>query len=260
MRRTSVGSGKASCIPGKAEGPESEPEPEALSPCHRSGRMLIMILQQLITMGRQANPVVGKHFTRGNKIDDASNRYQWNCKQCGEHFPKGRIDTLYNHLTAQCPALSLQEKTSVTLQIHELNLAANAANSVKKKARSENANKASATSPAPDERDFSALNVLAEASHQVVATQYGYPPSFTTGDDPGSQSMVLDPALEDGTFSGTSFCGVVAARPSGENGELLYRLLASSRTDVFQYFHHLVPLVLVYLWLTTHFFIQLTHR
>lgn len=50
-------------------------------------------------MGRKPNPLILQHFHRGPKLTDASNRYEFTCKACGAHFPKGRTDNLVSHLT-----------------------------------------------------------------------------------------------------------------------------------------------------------------
>lgn len=36
-------------------------------------------------MGRRPNAIVGDYFIRGQKLEDASNRYEHDCKKCGEH-------------------------------------------------------------------------------------------------------------------------------------------------------------------------------
>jgi len=35
-------------------------------------------------MGRRQNPAIEAYFERGQKLDDASNRYQQTCRKCGE--------------------------------------------------------------------------------------------------------------------------------------------------------------------------------
>ncbi|KAJ4296653.1 hypothetical protein N0V90_006701 [Kalmusia sp. IMI 367209] len=71
-------------------------------------------------MGRRPNQLILEFFERGPKLEDASNRYQHTCKSCGEKFPKGRIDSLTNHLVKKCPALPLRDRQRALLQIHEL--------------------------------------------------------------------------------------------------------------------------------------------
>jgi hypothetical protein len=61
-----------------------------------------------------------QHFERGAKLPDSSNRYQHTCKACGEKFPKGRIDSLTNHLVKKCPALSLEDRQKALLELNNL--------------------------------------------------------------------------------------------------------------------------------------------
>jgi hypothetical protein len=155
-------------------------------------------------MGRKPNPIVSKYFTRGAKIEDASNRYQYTCKQCGERFPKGRIDSLYTHITKKCTALSFQAKKDLVLQIHDQALAADAASATKNKSTVEK-------TETSHQQNTNSLDVLAEASQQhSYPTPYPasyplpYPPTFTVRDSNGNRkSIVLDPALENETFSST---------------------------------------------------------
>ncbi|KAF1840706.1 uncharacterized protein K460DRAFT_346889 [Cucurbitaria berberidis CBS 394.84] len=76
-------------------------------------------------MGRRPNQLILEYFERGPKLEDASNRYQHTCKSCGERFPKGRIDSLTNHLVKKCPALPLRDRQRALLQFHELPLPEN---------------------------------------------------------------------------------------------------------------------------------------
>jgi hypothetical protein len=71
-------------------------------------------------MGRKPNQLILEFFDRGQKLDDASNRYQHTCKACGERFPKGRIDSLTTHLVKKCPAIALRDRQRALLQLHEL--------------------------------------------------------------------------------------------------------------------------------------------
>jgi hypothetical protein len=146
-------------------------------------------------MGRNANPIILKHYTRGNKIDNSSNRYQWTCKHCGEHFAKGRTDGLYNHISKKCTALSMAEKSNLALQILELGLAAQAANAKRRKGRSADTKESDeALSISPE--GFNRLNMLAEVSRQAVESQHGGPSRFISGDNVAHKALVLDPALE----------------------------------------------------------------
>ncbi|GAW16475.1 hypothetical protein ANO14919_059040 [Xylariales sp. No.14919] len=69
-------------------------------------------------MGRRPNPLILEFFERGAKLNDNSNRYHHRCKACGEDFPKGRIDSLTNHLTKKCPAISEAERINACLALH----------------------------------------------------------------------------------------------------------------------------------------------
>ncbi|KAI9700192.1 MAG: hypothetical protein M1820_006860 [Bogoriella megaspora] len=117
-------------------------------------------------MGRKPNPIINEYFFRGEKLDDASNRYQHTCKSCGERFPKGRIDTLINHLVKRCPCLSVQQRSEISLRAHEIPKSTNAS--------------PKSTAPTADPQDgivnggyapaatheMSALETLAEVSRQ----------------------------------------------------------------------------------------------
>ncbi|KAI2621131.1 hypothetical protein GGR54DRAFT_89836 [Hypoxylon sp. NC1633] len=72
-------------------------------------------------MGRKPNPLILEFFERGAKLDDNSNRYHHRCKSCGEDFPKGRIDSLTNHLTKKCPAISEADRINACLALHGIN-------------------------------------------------------------------------------------------------------------------------------------------
>ncbi|KAF2460891.1 hypothetical protein BDY21DRAFT_134317 [Lineolata rhizophorae] len=71
-------------------------------------------------MGRKPNQLILEFFERGPKLEDNSNRYQHTCRSCGEKFPKGRIDSLTNHLVKKCPALPMRDRQRAILQFHEL--------------------------------------------------------------------------------------------------------------------------------------------
>ena len=77
-------------------------------------------------MGRKPNPLILEYFERGQKLEDASNRYQHTCKACGEKFPKGRIDSLMGHLTNKCPAIRLRDKQHASRHLQDLRVASGA--------------------------------------------------------------------------------------------------------------------------------------
>lgn len=74
-------------------------------------------------MGRRPNPLILEFFERGAKLNDNSNRYHHRCKACGEDFPKGRIDSLTNHLTKKCPAISEADRINACLSLHGISSA-----------------------------------------------------------------------------------------------------------------------------------------
>ncbi|KAL9018328.1 MAG: hypothetical protein Q9185_004361 [Variospora sp. 1 TL-2023] len=79
-------------------------------------------------MGRRPNQRVLEYFDRGARLEDNSNRYEHTCKACGEHFPKGRIETLIAHIERNCPSITRHDvvlepspaavSTSPTLHVH----------------------------------------------------------------------------------------------------------------------------------------------
>lgn len=67
-------------------------------------------------MGRKQNPLIVEFFVRGEKLDNASNRYKHTCKSCHQEYPKGRVDALLLHLT-RCVAINSEERQRI---LHEL--------------------------------------------------------------------------------------------------------------------------------------------
>ncbi|KAI1657535.1 hypothetical protein F4813DRAFT_80118 [Daldinia decipiens] len=76
-------------------------------------------------MGRKPNPIILEFFERGAKLNDNSNRYHHTCKACGEDFPKGRIDSLTNHLTKKCPAIPEADRAHACLTLHGISNSSN---------------------------------------------------------------------------------------------------------------------------------------
>ncbi|KAF2496347.1 hypothetical protein BU16DRAFT_509318 [Lophium mytilinum] len=116
-------------------------------------------------MGRKPNPLILEFFNRGAKLEDASNRYQHTCKACGENFPKGRIDSLTNHLVKKCPAITMRDRRRAILQFHELPDDGNMAPTT----TSPNQHQGGQTMNlpfAPKQGAMSALETLAEVSRQ----------------------------------------------------------------------------------------------
>ncbi|KAI9928802.1 hypothetical protein ASPWEDRAFT_168775 [Aspergillus wentii DTO 134E9] len=150
-------------------------------------------------MGRKPNQLILEFFIRGQKLEDASNRYQHTCKACGEKFPKGRIDSLTNHLVKKCQAIPLRDRQRVLLRLHELpDLADGDQN------KDPNANKGKSVDlPFTTRQNFDGLNVLAEASRQVGASdQTKRGPAYTQSVTVGGKTVVVDPALEAEGFQG----------------------------------------------------------
>lgn len=172
-------------------------------------------------MGRKPNQLILEFFIRGQKLEDASNRYQHTCKACGEKFPKGRIDSLTNHLVKKCQAIPLRDRQRVLLRLHELpDLADGDLNKDPNVAR---AGKGKAGDlPFTTRQNFDGLNVLAEASRQVGASDQGGKrgggnnggnnnnnnnnnnggPAYTQSVTVGGKTVVVDPALEAEGFQG----------------------------------------------------------
>ncbi|KAL8986649.1 MAG: hypothetical protein Q9177_004071, partial [Variospora cf. flavescens] len=79
-------------------------------------------------MGRRPNQRVLEYFDRGARLENNSNRYEHTCKACGDHFPKGRIETLISHIERKCPCITRHDvvsepspaaiSTSPTLHVH----------------------------------------------------------------------------------------------------------------------------------------------
>lgn len=145
-------------------------------------------------MGRKPNQLILEFFIRGPKLEDSSNRYQHTCKACGEKFPKGRIDSLTNHLVKKCQAIPLRDRQRVLLRLHELpDLTEGDAN----KDPSTPGGKGKSADGSFTRPNFDGLNVLAEASRQVGAsepTKRG--PQYTQSVTVGGKTVVVDPALE----------------------------------------------------------------
>ena len=133
---------------------------------------------QIATMGRKPNQVIASYFHRGPKLADNSNRYPHTCKLCGEDFPKGRIDSLTNHITkpGKCPAISEHARIQACLALHSIPNPAAIQRKQAARAAGENggppgagAGAGAANMPA----NWSALEALAEASRRVNMSEKG---------------------------------------------------------------------------------------
>lgn len=181
-------------------------------------------------MGRKPNQLILEFFIRGQKLEDASNRYQHTCKACGEKFPKGRIDSLTNHLVKKCQAIPLRDRQRVLLRLHELpDLAEGDPNKDPTVARTGKGKNGGDVSFTTQRQNFDGLNVLAEASRQVGASDQGKrggnrnnnnnsgssnssnnnntendngAPAYTQSVTVGGKTVVVDPALEAEGFQG----------------------------------------------------------
>lgn len=122
-------------------------------------------------MGRKPNPTILEYFERGPKLNDNSNRYPHTCKQCGEIFPKGRIDSLMTHITKKCPAISDSERMRACLEFSGITHARSAAERHQQAQAAQAAAQLNASQvEAPNAvspQGWSALETLAEASRQV---------------------------------------------------------------------------------------------
>lgn len=153
-------------------------------------------------MGRKPNQLILEFFHRGPKLEDASNRYQHTCKACGEIFPKGRIDSLTNHLVKKCQAIPLRDRQRVLLRLHELPDLTDVDSN--KDSPSGNKGK-SGEGGFPNRPNFDGLNVLAEASRQVGASDVSKRgPGYTQSVTAGGKTVIVDPALEAEGFQGQS--------------------------------------------------------
>lgn len=155
-------------------------------------------------MGRKPNTLITEFFHRGEKLPDSSNRYEHTCKLCGEKFLKGRPDTLINHITKICPAISTADRDRVAY------LSGAAANRYRDKGAVRNSQPApsSNTAAVGDQArgkraanfqngpSLNGLNVLAEASRRVGASNEGHIQDRILELSAAERDMVVDPALE----------------------------------------------------------------
>ncbi|KAB5540421.1 hypothetical protein GE09DRAFT_1176034 [Coniochaeta sp. 2T2.1] len=122
-------------------------------------------------MGRRPNSLILQYFERGPKLADASNRYPHTCKLCGENFPKGRIDSLTNHLTKKCPAISDHDRLNACLTLHGIQHPASRGHKGKQEQQVAEANSPPVDLPMLPQRDWTALETLAEVSRQIEASE-----------------------------------------------------------------------------------------
>jgi hypothetical protein len=173
-----------------AEPPPSPPKRLTARQKHFSNYHRVELVDFWPSMGRRPNQLILEYFERGAKLEDASNRYQHTCKACGEkvcspacgecrnevtdriadrvQFPKGRIDSLTNHLVKRCPALPMQDRQRALLQMHELpipdNMAQTASTNTPGQSQMQHGQKMNL--PFAPSKQLSALETLAEVSRQ----------------------------------------------------------------------------------------------
>ncbi|SLM33807.1 hypothetical protein LPUS_02387 [Lasallia pustulata] len=143
-------------------------------------------------MGRKPNPLILEFFERGPKLDDASNRYQHTCKACGEVFPKGRTDSLNNHLTKKCQAIPLRDRQRAALQIHELPDILDSFHNTNHRANEGLKNGGAVDLPFAGSRRLTGLDALAEASRRFAKDVT--PGNSRTG---AVDDSAIDPSLRD---------------------------------------------------------------
>ena len=122
-------------------------------------------------MGRKPNQLIVEFFDRGQKLDDTSNRYAYDCKLCGEHFPKGRNDTLKTHISKKCMAMDQVTRVRVLRRLHDLpdlNVGYHGGSTEDTEYTSLNAQQNGYAMQLPTEnQSFDNLEILAEASRRI---------------------------------------------------------------------------------------------
>ncbi|KAH8172895.1 hypothetical protein LIA77_07150 [Sarocladium implicatum] len=145
-------------------------------------------------MGRKPNPLILEYFVRGPKLNDNSNRYPHTCKQCGENFPKGRIDSLTTHITKKCPAISDSDRMRACLELHGLSTARAAAAERNSLMNGQINSAQAAVNALP--QGWSALETLAEASRQVDLNENNRVPKGSAEEAQASIPVVEEPHHE----------------------------------------------------------------
>ncbi|KAK3936765.1 hypothetical protein QBC46DRAFT_269037 [Diplogelasinospora grovesii] len=121
-------------------------------------------------MGRRPNALILQYFERGPKLQDQSNRYPHTCKACGEHFPRGRLDSLTTHLTKKCPAIGESDRVNALLALS--GMGGHASQRMQHSPQAQGPPNDSQLVELPmmqhdQQRDWTALGVLAEVSRQI---------------------------------------------------------------------------------------------
>ncbi|TAQ90238.1 hypothetical protein B7494_g1409 [Chlorociboria aeruginascens] len=118
-------------------------------------------------MGRKQNA----NFTRGAKLNDSSNRYEHTCKSCAEKFPKGRNDSLLNHLIHKCPSMSQANRQQIMLAYKTLSADANDGGTPGQHGEVQLNGPTVALPINAGAGSWTALHALAEASRQVEVSE-----------------------------------------------------------------------------------------
>ncbi|KAF8857907.1 hypothetical protein BDZ45DRAFT_623103 [Acephala macrosclerotiorum] len=141
-------------------------------------------------MGRKPNTVVIQYFQRGPKLNDSSNRYEHTCKACGQHFPKGRIDSMQAHLLKQCTAISPMDRQKALI-------AWNASNTDGSQMHDGQIQLHGPTVDLPiAPRNWTPLETLAEASRQIGLSEKHVGPSGSKNGSGGRSSEPRADKLE----------------------------------------------------------------
>ncbi|KXX79792.1 hypothetical protein MMYC01_204390 [Madurella mycetomatis] len=141
-------------------------------------------------MGRRPNALILQYFERGPKLQDQSNRYPHTCRSCGEHFPRGRLDSLTSHLTKKCPAISEAERVNALLTLSGMSHASQRfqqSQHAQAQAQARAQGNGSPVDLPMIQRDWTALGVLAEVSRQIDLNE--------KNDDRGQPNGAAPPAL-----------------------------------------------------------------
>ena len=141
-------------------------------------------------MGRKPNRLVLEFFDRGAKLPDGSNRYEHTCKACGEFFPKGRIESLMSHVTTKCQAIAPEDRHRARVQLYERpdEELRDTSGSLKPSATSKG-QRYTTKLPFTGGRNFTGLEVLAEASRQIEHPR-------KPGHNRIEENTVIDPSLQ----------------------------------------------------------------
>ena len=142
-------------------------------------------------MGRRPKQIVFEHFDRGAKLEDKSNRYEYRCKACGEHFPKGRIETLFAHIEKRCSNVGRGQNGAASSPNDQssLNELGVNGNTVSNQHNGQTFTQRRVVLPVNGSRSLTGLEALAEASRQLEH------PRNSEGDQT-LQSHLIDPDLQ----------------------------------------------------------------